>query len=117
MKNKSYDLLKRVAQIWLPALGSLYFGLAGVWHLPDAEQVVGSIVIVDTFLGAVLHLSATGYQNSDAKYDGEFSVDTASNGAQALRLKSIDYQALNTKDELLFKISTGVSAPQDVVAQ
>jgi hypothetical protein len=117
MKNKSYDLLKKIAQIWLPALGTLYFSMAGLWHLPDAQQVVGSVVIVDTFLGAVLHLSSAGYKNSDDKYDGEFSVDTASNGAQALRLKSIDYQALNTKDELLFKISTGVSAPQDVVAQ
>jgi hypothetical protein len=74
IKPSLYDPLKFVTQIVLPALGTLYFALAGIWGLPSAEQVVGTIVAVDTFLGVVLQLSSTAYKNSDAQYDGMIDV-------------------------------------------
>lgn len=37
MNNKIYDILKWVAQIFLPALGTLYFALAGIWDFPFSE--------------------------------------------------------------------------------
>jgi hypothetical protein len=55
--GKLYDRLKWLAQIGLPALGALYFGLSQIWGLPSGEEVVGSIVVVDTFLGALLGVS------------------------------------------------------------
>jgi hypothetical protein len=55
--SKLYDILKFVAQVFLPALGTAYFALAGIWDLPNPEQVVGTIVVVDTFLGTLLHIS------------------------------------------------------------
>ena len=61
MTNKTYDILKFVAQIVLPALGTLYFALAGIWGLPYGEQIVGTITAVDTFLGAVLKISSDRY--------------------------------------------------------
>lgn len=61
MSNKTYDTLKWIAMILLPALGTLYFALAGVWNLPYAEQVVGTITAVDTFLGAVLGIASASY--------------------------------------------------------
>lgn len=61
MKSKTYDALKEIALIWLPALGSLYFAIAGIWSLPYAEQIVGTIAAVDTFLGAVLKISSNNY--------------------------------------------------------
>lgn len=73
--NKLYDALKWVAQIGLPAAGALYFGLASIWGLPAAEQVIGTVTVVDTFLGALLALSTKQYNNSDAKYDGELLID------------------------------------------
>ena len=54
MTNKIYDILKFIAQIVLPALGTLYFALAAIWGFPYGEQVVGTITAVDAFLGAVL---------------------------------------------------------------
>ena len=54
MSNKTYDILKWIAQLGLPALGVLYFALAGIWGFPFGEEVVGTITAVDTFLGAVL---------------------------------------------------------------
>lgn len=61
MSNKLYDVLKFIAQIVLPALGGLYFGLAQLWNLPYAEQIVGTITIVDTFLGTILGISTYNY--------------------------------------------------------
>ena len=59
--NKTYDALKWVAQIFLPALGTLYFALAKIWGLPAAEEVVGTIVALDAFLGALLGISSKNY--------------------------------------------------------
>ena len=58
LSNKVYDILKAIALIWLPAIGTLYFALAGIWNLPYPEEIVGTITAVDTFLGAVLGRSS-----------------------------------------------------------
>lgn len=54
MSNKTYDTLKFIALVVLPAIGTLYFALAGVWGLPYGEQIVGTITAIDTFLGAII---------------------------------------------------------------
>ena len=61
MSNDTYDLLKWIAMYLLPALGTLYFALANTWGLPYAEQVVGSITALDTFIGVILGISTNGY--------------------------------------------------------
>lgn len=61
--NKTYDILKWLAQILLPAIGTLYFAIASVWGLPYSEQVVGTITAVDVFLGALLGISTANYNN------------------------------------------------------
>ena len=67
MSNKMYDILKWIAQILLPAIGTLYFALAQIWGLPYAEQIVGTITAVDCFLGAVLGISTKLYNNSNGQ--------------------------------------------------
>lgn len=64
LSDKTYSLLKWVALILLPALGTLYFALAGIWGLPFGEQIVGTITAVDTFLGAILGISANNYKKN-----------------------------------------------------
>jgi hypothetical protein len=66
IKNPTYDKLKFCAQVLLPALGTLYFTVAGIWNLPAAEQIVGTIVAIDTFLGVALQLSANSYKANQA---------------------------------------------------
>ena len=70
MSNKSYDILKWIAQILLPALGTLYFALSKIWGFPFATEVVGTIAAVDTFLGAVLGISTANY-NKENESGGE----------------------------------------------
>lgn len=61
LKNETYDKLKFVAQILLPALGTLYFALATIWGFAYGEQIVGTITAIDAFLGALLGISTNNY--------------------------------------------------------
>ena len=65
LSNKAYDVLKWIAMVVLPALGTLYFVLAGIWGFPYGEQVVGTITAIDTFLGAILGISTAQYNKTN----------------------------------------------------
>ena len=69
MENKTYDILKYVAQILLPALGTLYFAVANIWGLPYGEQIVGTLTAVDAFLGVCLGISSDNYHKSIGESD------------------------------------------------
>lgn len=66
MSNAVYDCLKWIAQILLPALGALYFGLAGIWGFPFAEEIVGTLAVIDTFLGVILGISSMNYNKEQS---------------------------------------------------
>jgi Putative phage holin Dp-1 len=55
VSSRVYDFLKFLALVALPAVGTLYFALAGIWHLPYAEEVVGTVTAVDTALGLLIN--------------------------------------------------------------
>lgn len=65
LSNKQYDILKWVALVLLPALGTLYFALAGIWGFPFGEQIVGTITAIDTFLGVILGISSANYKKEE----------------------------------------------------
>ena len=62
LNNKVYDVLKWIAMYFLPAFGTLYFALAGIWGFPYGEQIVGTVTALDTFLGVILGISAVQYK-------------------------------------------------------
>lgn len=64
VSNKTYDVLKFVAQILLPAIGTLYFAIASIWGMPYTEQIVGTITAVDAFLGTILGISSKVYSDA-----------------------------------------------------
>lgn len=65
MSDKAYDVLKFIAQIVLPALATFYLTLAGIWSLPYGEQISGTIMAIDTLLGAILMISSTKYNSNN----------------------------------------------------
>lgn len=72
MSNKTYDILKWIAMYFLPALGTLYFALAGIWGLPFGEEIVGTITALDTFLGVIIGISNARYKKvrtEEEEYD------------------------------------------------
>lgn len=64
MPDKVYDILKAIAMIILPALGTLYFALAGIWGWPYAEEIIGTITAIDLFLGTILGISTMQYKKT-----------------------------------------------------
>lgn len=67
MPNKTYDVLKEIAMIWIPALATLYFTLAGIWGLPYGEQIVGTLSAIDVFMGTILKISSIQYYKGDVQ--------------------------------------------------
>lgn len=62
LSDKSYNILKWISLYLLPAAGTLYFALAGIWGFPYGEQIVGTITAVDTFSGVILGISNANYK-------------------------------------------------------
>lgn len=62
MKNETYDILKWVAMLLLPALATLISTLGTIWGLPWAPQVSDTIVAVNAALAMILGISTINYQ-------------------------------------------------------
>lgn len=91
MSNGTYDVWKWIAQVGLPAFGTLYFALAGIWGLPKAEEVVGTIVAIDTFLGVALGISTKIHEEdnplSAVGLAGEIVVNTNDPNKDTFRIE------------------------------
>ena len=61
LSDRTFDALKWIALYLLPALGTLYFALSGIWGLPYGEAIVGTITAIDTFIAAILGISTANY--------------------------------------------------------
>jgi hypothetical protein len=75
ISNKTYDILKWIAMLLLPALATLYLALAGIWSLPYGEEVSGTIMALDTFLGVILGISNAQYKKANAVAEEEVNED------------------------------------------
>lgn len=65
--SKVYDCLKWVCMIVLPAIATLWFTLGKVWGFPYLGEIEATIVAIDTFLGAILGVSAIQYNRLENK--------------------------------------------------
>ena len=61
LDNKVYDVLKWIALIFLPAFAVFYGAVGPAWDWFRPDDVVFTIVAVDTFLGALLGISTAQY--------------------------------------------------------
>lgn len=69
MSNKTYDILKYIAQIVLPALATLWATLGKIWSWPLVTEISASIMAVDFFLGALLKISSDQYNQEQQPPD------------------------------------------------
>jgi hypothetical protein len=105
LTHNTYEITRKLVQLWLPALASLYFGLSQIWGLPAGEEVVGTIALVTTFLGVVLGVSGTRYDNSVASRDGQMVVTTDGGGVRNFSLElDGDPERLAEMDSVKFKV-------------
>jgi len=61
LNDKWYNVLKWVCMICLPAIATLWFTLGKIWGFPYLAEVEGTIVAIDTFLGALIGVSTIQY--------------------------------------------------------
>lgn len=62
LNNKLYNILKWVGQVVLPGTAVLYSAISVIWGFPYTEEIVGTILAVDVFVGAILGISNMQYQ-------------------------------------------------------
>ena len=107
--SKPYDTVKQLVEIVLPAAGTTYFALAGIWDLPNASKVVGSIACVTTFFGVCLKVSRSQYYGNELNFDGEMVVHELPTGEKAFSLAFEDEQQLqdlgDKKRSVEFKVA------------
>lgn len=65
LTNRVYDTLRWIADLFLPALGTLYFALSQIWGFPYGEQIVGTIAALTAFLDAILAVSKSQYNKAN----------------------------------------------------
>lgn len=104
--DRTYDLIKKLVQVILPAFSALYFGLASIWGLPNAEKVVGTIAVVTTFLGVSLGISSAQYAAKDMAYDGKLVITEQDEGPKVFSLEiDGDPEEIEHKKSIAFKVA------------
>lgn len=73
MSNKTYDILKFIAQVVLPALTTFYGVLGATLNIPYTQEVITIAVAFDTMLGTILGISSKRYyaENNDNNEEDE----------------------------------------------
>mgnify|MGYP003081784710 FL=1 len=62
MNDKTYDILKRVALIVVPALATFVNAVGIVWGVPYTNEVTATITAFGVFLGAAIGISSKNYE-------------------------------------------------------
>lgn len=115
--NRTYDFMKKLVQIILPAAGTLYFALAQIWGFGYVEQVTGTILSVSTFLGVCLGISSAQYTASGKGIDGNLAVAVAPSGASRVTGLHMDIgpDDLKGKDTVTVKVKRELVVPEEDV--
>lgn len=105
LTNRAYDRLGWAVRIGIPAISSLYFGLSKIWGLPGAEQVVGTLALLATFIGGLIGVSNKRYESSGAAYDGAMVVTEDGGGVRAMSMEfKGDPEDIPNRDHVSFKV-------------
>jgi len=111
LSNQFYDILHIFALIIFPALGTAYFALADIWGLPAAQQVLGTIVVIDTFLGVLVKVGQASYNSSNSRFDGTMRVlETPEKKTFTLELNT-PVEDLDKTDTVTFKVAPSQKTP------
>lgn len=105
--DKVYNVLKWVAQIFLPGFLALYLALAGLWGWPYTEQIGGTIAALTTFLGILLGVSTSQYRKATAIGDGTLLIDRTSDPNTDLYRIDLgeNFEKIGEKDTVTLKVN------------
>lgn len=106
LADNVYRLLKNVAMVVLPAIGSFYFGLADLWSLPGGEKVAASCALLATLIGVLVKLGERSYDKSDASNNvGTIRVNSSEDGTiYQLDLGETDPSVIDRSGKVVFNV-------------
>jgi hypothetical protein len=85
LNNTVYDVAKDATMLYIPALAVLYATLAGVWGWGYVTEISLTAAGIVTFLGVVLKISTTSFNNSiDKGKDGTLTIDFSNPAAETV---------------------------------
>lgn len=73
MNNKTYDVLKWIGTVVLPAITTLWLTIGHIWSIPYTDAIGATLAAITTFSAALLGISSI-------KYQLELNKGGASNG-------------------------------------
>ena len=110
--NKSYDVIKWIVVIVIPAVITLYSTLGGIWIFPLVQEITASLAAIDVFLGVIMKISSATYNK---EYDGVLHVDTVNDETTDKYLFEVDdLDQLANKDRITLKIDAVSEADSPV---
>jgi len=117
MDGKTYDTLKYIAQIVLPALATLYAGVAKIWGIPYGVEIPGTIMLLDAFLGALLMISSKEYYASGRDTDGTLMIDQSGDTEKWLfALNGTPLDEIAQKARIMLKVDADADLSGEDVA-
>ena len=63
LSNETYDLLKKIALYFLPALATLWLTIGKIWGIHYTTEIGATLTAIDVFIGACLGISSKNYYN------------------------------------------------------
>lgn len=70
ISNRTFDILKWIITVFLPAVTALYLTLANIWGWEYSEAIGATLAAVITFGSAILGISSISYQKKLQKGEG-----------------------------------------------
>lgn len=65
MNDKTYDIIKDVSLLWMPAAITFYGVLTATWGWPYGEQILATLTGLNAALGAVVKYYKAKYDKED----------------------------------------------------
>lgn len=79
LTDKTYNILKYVALVAIPAVLVFWYAISQAWGLPYVTQVAATIAAVDLFIGMLTGVSSVAYAQQLA------GITPTNNAADAIR--------------------------------
>ncbi len=67
MSNKTYDVLKWIGTVVLPAVTTLWLTIGHIWSIPYTDAIGATLAAITTFAAALLGISSVKYQLKNKK--------------------------------------------------
>ena len=101
ISNKTYDVIKWIVTIVLPAIITLYSALASIWDFPYAQQIIPTLAAIEVFLGVIIGVSTHNYNKT---CDGILHVDTSDETVDNYLFEVDDLDNITDRDRITLKI-------------